>query len=189
MKNQSKKIKLIVPFLILFILFGLLWRELFYFKHNELPSALIGKTMPEFQLPDLSSPYKTFSQKELTGRVSLLNVWASWCYACAFEQPMLMKISEEYHIPVYGIVYKDDPVAATEWLEKYGNPYVMIGQDKNGDVAIDLGVYGTPETFLISAQGEILYRHVGVLDQKNWDEVLYPLVKHYNSFTQVEKSS
>lgn len=176
---QKMKIKFIIPFLILFTLFGLLYKELFYAKHNELPSALIGENIPDFELTDLTHPYITLTSKDLTGRVSLLNVWASWCSACSTEQEMLMKISVDYHIPIYGIDYKDDPKTAIAWLRQYGNPYELIGADRRGDVAIDLGVYGTPETFVISPSGKIIYRHVGAIDQKTWDEVLYPLVKKF----------
>jgi cytochrome c biogenesis protein CcmG/thiol:disulfide interchange protein DsbE len=167
----------ILPFIILFALFGLLWRELFYSRPNELPSTLIGETVPPFRLPNLFLPDSSFTQNELRGRVSLLNVWASWCYACNLEAAMLMKIKNEYHVPIYGIDYKDAEGDARTWLQKHGNPYVVTGKDVNGDVAIDLGVYGTPETFVINSNGKIVYRHVGAVDQKTWDEVLYPLVK------------
>ncbi len=169
----------IIPFLLLFALLGLLGKELFYSKPNELPSALIGEDIPDFHLPHLFQAQKIFTPKDLKDRVTLLNVWASWCYACSIEQALLMKISETYHVPVYGIDYKDDAQEAIAWLAKYGNPYVLIGNDKKGDVAIDLGVYGTPETFVISPQGKILYRHIGVIDQKTWDETLYPLIKKF----------
>ena len=174
-----QRIKFIFPFLLLFALFGLLWRELFYSRPNELPSTFIGETIPPFQLPNLFSPQSTFTQNQLRGRVSLLNVWATWCYACNVEAPMLMKIKNEYHVPIYGIDYKDNDEEARTWLKQHGNPYVITGNDKNGDVAIDLGVYGTPETFVISPEGKIIYRHIGVIDQKAWDEVLYPLVKKF----------
>lgn len=177
------KIKTLIPFVILFILFAILWRELFYSKPNELPSALIGETIPDFQLPNIYQPTNLFTQKNLVGHVSLLNVWATWCYACSIEHKMLMKIKEQYHIPIYSINYKDDPLAAKGWLQKFGNPYVMTGSDLHGDVAIDLGVYGTPETFVISKEGKIVYRHIGIIDQKVWDDVLYPIVKKYEDET------
>lgn len=177
------KLKQIIPFIVLFTLFGLFWHELFYAKPNELPSPLIGKTIPKFQLPDLFDSKKIFSTKELIGHVSLLNIWASWCYACSLEQPILIKIKEEYSIPIYSIVYKDNPQDAQAWLQKYGNPYKMIGNDSNGDVAIDLGVYGTPETYVINPEGKILYRHIGMIDQKIWDDVLFPIVSKYKQQT------
>jgi cytochrome c biogenesis protein CcmG/thiol:disulfide interchange protein DsbE len=173
---MTTRIKFILPFFILFTLFGLLWHELFYAKPNTLPSTFIGEPVPHFQLKTLFAPTVSFTEKELHGRVSLLNVFASWCYACHVEVPMLMKIKHDYHVPIYGIDYKDNPEEVRKWLKQHGNPYIVIGNDKNGDAAIDLGVYGTPETFIINSAGKIVYRHVGVIDQKNWDEVLYPLI-------------
>src|SRR5579883_2292893 len=108
--SKTKKIKFIFPFIILFALLALLWRELFYSNPSELPSALIGETVPAFQLPSLFQPKKIFTQNNLLNlhRVVLLNVWATWCYACSIEEPMLMKIKSQYHVPIYGIDYKDD---------------------------------------------------------------------------------
>ena len=175
------KLKQLVPFLILFALLILLWRQLFYSKPNELPSPLIGENVPAFQLPTLYQPERLLTQKALAGRVTLLNVWATWCYACSIEHGMLMKIRHQYHIPVYSIDYKDDPDEAKRWLKKLGDPYILTGMDTHGDVAIDLGVYGTPETFIISPQGKIVYRHVGVIDQRVWYEVLYPIIRKYEA--------
>lgn len=168
--------KKIIPFVCLIALLTLLWKELYYAKPTELPSTLIGETIPNFELADLLLA-KTFSSKDLVGHVSLLNVWSTWCYACNLEHEMLMKIKHEYRVPIYGINYKDSPTNAITWLQEHGNPYVMIGKDDTGDVAIDLGVYGTPETFVINGYGQIVYRFIGPIDQKNWDEILYPLVK------------
>lgn len=181
--TNAIKLKHIIPFFILFALLAILWRELFYAHPNELPSALIGETVPEFQIPNLWQENKSFSTKELAGRVSLLNVWATWCSACSMEHPMLMKIKEQYHIPIYSIDYKDNSVDAKNWLHQEGNPYVMTGIDQHGDVAIDLGVYGTPETFVINPEGKIVYRHIGIIDDKVWNEVLYPLIKKYERLT------
>jgi cytochrome c biogenesis protein CcmG, thiol:disulfide interchange protein DsbE len=177
--SRLQKIKKIIPFVILFALLAILGRELFYSNPNELPSALIGEEVPDFNLPNLFGSQPAFTPKAFAGRVSLLNVWATWCYACEIEHPMLMKISNQYHVPIYGIVYKDQAKDAIAWLVKNGNPFVMSGDDRKGNVAIDLGVYGTPETFVINAQGKIVYRHIGAIDQKTWDDVLYPLIKKY----------
>lgn len=142
---------------------------------------MIGEEVPDFQLPDLLQSQTIFSKKELAGQIKLLNVWATWCYACGLEHDMLMKISREYHIPIYSINYKDDPEAARKLLAANGNPYVMTGIDFSGNVSIDFGVYGTPETFIISPQGKIIYRHVGAIDQKVWDEIFYPMIKRYEA--------
>jgi len=172
-------IKKFSPLFFLFVLFFLLWRSLFYAHTHELPSALIGEPLPHFQLKTLYAPHSFLTPTVFHGQVSLLNVWATWCQACSQEQEMLMKISQDYHIPIYGIDYKDNADAAKKWLQDYGNPYISIGSDPSGDTAIDLGVYGTPETFIISPHGKIIYRHVGVIDQHTWDHVLYPLIQQY----------
>jgi cytochrome c biogenesis protein CcmG, thiol:disulfide interchange protein DsbE len=169
-----------LPIIIVLVLVGILWQALFYHQPNQLPSALIGEEVPAFSLKTIINNQETFSQKDLKGRVSLLSVWATWCYACANEHPMLMAISENYHIPIYSILYKDKASDAIEWLQKNGNPYRLIGNDQTGDTAIDFGVYGTPETFVINKQGKIVYRHIGAIDNHVWQKVLYPLVEKLN---------
>lgn len=171
-------LKRIVPFVILFGLLALLYRELFYSSQTALPSTLVGEIVPDFNLPEINA-YSRFSKHDLPHRVLLLNVWATWCYACSLEHPMLMKIQQQYHVPIYSFVYKDDPETVRTWLNKKGNPYVRIGNDSNGDAAIDFGVYGTPETFVVNPEGKIVYRFVGAIDQKAWDEVLYPIIRQY----------
>jgi cytochrome c biogenesis protein CcmG, thiol:disulfide interchange protein DsbE len=170
--------KKFIPFIILFALLGILFREL-YTSHDTLPSALVGEPLPTFDLTDLFDPTHHFTQKDLQGHLSLLTVWASWCEACKIEQPMLMRISERYHIPMFSIVYKDIPTTAKKWLKENGNPFALTGNDDKGDVAIDLGVYGTPETFVINPKGNIIYRQVGIIDPATWENTLYPLVKQY----------
>ncbi len=173
------KLKFTIPFLALFALLGMLWYELFFSHPHEIPSPLIGEPLPAFSLPALT--YGKLTPQDLQGHVSLLNVFASWCHACDVEADMLMKIKNDYHVAIYGISYKDKREDVQLWLNKYGNPYTKIGDDPNGDVAIDLGVYGTPETFVVSKQGKIIYRHAGVIDQSVWDNVLYPMVKQYEN--------
>lgn len=174
-----KKIKIVIPFLILFVLCLMLWREMIYSRPNELPSVLIGEDVPAFSLPVLDNPLQNFTPANFRGQFALVNVWATWCYACSVEHDFLMKLKDQYHVPIYSINYKDNPQAAKEWLNKHGNPYVMTGTDLDGNTAIDFGVYGTPETFVISPQGKIIYRQVGVLDQKAWDQNIYPLMQKY----------
>lgn len=173
------KIKYVLPFLLLLGLGSILTHELFYSQPTEEISGLIGENIPQFKLPSLYDATRQFTPRDLTGQVALLNVWATWCSACKEEEAMLRKIRDEYHVPIYGITYRDDADKARQLLNQNGNPYVLIGDDKSGDVSVDLGIYGTPETFIISPQGKIVYRHIGVIDQKSWDEVLYPLVKKY----------
>lgn len=170
-------LKTLTPFCLLFLLVGILAYELFYAKPHELPSALIGQAVPAFNVPELNHPEQRFTERQFAQHVMLLNVWASWCEACQTEAGMLMKIAKQYHVPLFGLVYKDKPADAKKWLIDNGNPYIAIGDDANGDVAIDLGVYGTPETFVINKQGQIIYRHIGSIDQTAWDKTLYPLIQ------------
>lgn len=173
--------KKFIPFLILFGLCIILYKELYYSHPEELPSTLIGHPVPSFSLADLNNPQIQFTQKNLiSNKVKLLNIWATWCDVCTYEHPMLMKIANQYHIPIYGILYKDNSVSAKQWLDNQGNPFVLTGNDSTGDVGIDLGVYGTPETFVINNEGKIVYRHIGAITQENWDTVLYPLIKQLN---------
>lgn len=174
-------IKAFTPFFILFMLLALLSWELFYAKSHELPSALIGEDVPEFNLSTIFPDTAPFTKKTLMGKLVLLNVWSTTCEACKSEHDMLMKIQTEYHVPLYSFLYKDDAQNAVDWLEQHGNPYTMIGNDAKGDVAIDFGVYGTPEMFVIGPHGKIIYRHIGIIDQPTWDNVLYPLIKKYEA--------
>jgi len=178
----SSKLKKSLPFIFLLILFSLFLSQLFFNKStHELPSPLIGEPLPNFSLPPLQTGQSALTSQVMIGQVSLLNVFATWCAACQFEHAMLMHIKDNYHIPIYAINYKDDPSAARKWLQDQGNPYRLVGIDQRGDLAIDLGVYGTPETFIISREGRIVYRHVGAINQQNWDQVLYPLIKRYEA--------
>ena len=172
-----RPLKVIIPFAILFLLVVVLAYELFYAKPHELPSALIGQAVPAFSVPELNHPKERLTERQFAQHVMLLNVWASWCEACQSEAGMLMKITQHYHVPLFGLVYKDKPDAAKKWLKENGNPYLAIGNDASGDVAIDLGVYGTPETFVINKAGQIIYRHIGPIDQTAWDKTLYPLIQ------------
>lgn len=160
--------KYFIPLLIFSLLIFFLWRGL-SIKPNELPSALIGKSIPAFRLPSLLHPNQMIDTKDFQGKVIVLNVWASWCYACKFEHPQLEKLSKHPNVAVYGLNYKDKPEQAKHWLRRYGNPYQHIAVDENGSAAINLGVYGTPETFIIDKRGTIRLRHVGSID----DETLY----------------
>lgn len=146
---------------------------------RNIPSTMIDKPVPSFQLPTLSKLDGKFSNNNFKGHVSLMNVWATWCATCQQEHMVLMDISKRYPISIYGLDYKDDPVQAQAWLHEYGNPYKLIGLDTMGKVAIDWGVYGTPETFLIDADGIVRYKHVGPIDVRVWKHEFLPLIKKY----------
>lgn len=170
MKNKLTRF---LPFLVFSILAFFLWRGLFLQPQN-LPSAEIGKTVNFIAVAQLDST-ELFSPNLLKGKLSLLNVWASWCGACSEEQLFLSELAEQ-GIPIYGLNYRDNPKNARRWLADWGNPYVAVGEDQMGKAAMDLGVYGAPETFLVDAHGKILYRHVGVLDQHVWQNIFVPLI-------------
>lgn len=136
------------------------------------PSTLIDRPAPEFELPPLE-PRRGFAHGDLGGEVALVNVFASWCAPCLEEHPVLMRLQAEGR-PVYGINYKDDPEAATAWLNRWGDPFTGIGADATGRVAIDWGVYGVPETFIVDRDGRIRYRHVGAITPAIYDREIAP---------------
>jgi cytochrome c biogenesis protein CcmG/thiol:disulfide interchange protein DsbE len=136
-----------------------------------------GTALPAFNVPTLIPAGKQLSNKTFAGKVSLLHVWASWCKYCRTEHSMLMKIKNEYNVPIYSLDYRDNPVNAKAWLKMQGNPYVLVGNDASGDAASSLGVYGTPETFVIDKHGMSRYHYVGAIDQGSWDDTLWPLIQ------------
>ena len=146
---------------------------------SKLPSALEGKLVPQFALPALQgSGVDGFSTADLqTGEVVLVNVWASWCVPCRQEHPLLMALAERTGITIYGLNYKDDPAAARLFLAEGGNPYTRIGADRSGRVGIDWGVYGVPETFVVTGGGRISYKHIGPLSQSAIEAKLLPAIE------------
>jgi cytochrome c biogenesis protein CcmG, thiol:disulfide interchange protein DsbE len=145
-------------------------------KPSEVPSPLIGKPAPEFTLPKLSDPSKSFSPADMKGQVWLLNVWASWCVACKQEHPVLMDLAKMNVLPIVGLDYKDQRDPALEFLRRGGDPYVLSAVDESGRVGIDYCVYGVPETFLIDKEGVIRYKHIGPITPKSLQETILPLV-------------
>lgn len=130
---------------------------------NEVPSPLIGKAAPAFDLPLLNDPGKHLSNADLGGKPYLLNVFASWCFACRDEHPVLMAEGNALGIPIIGFNYKDDAEDAKRWLGQFGDPYSVVIADREGRVAIDFGVYGAPESFLVDAKGIIRYKRIGAI--------------------------
>lgn len=147
---------------------------------NELPSALINKPAPSFRLAQLKDPSATFSAEDLRGKVWLLNVWASWCVGCREEHPWLLEYAKSGVVPIYGLNYKDQTADAIGWLGELGDPYVLSAVDADGRVAIDYGVYGAPETYLIDQNGTIRFKQVGPLAPEIWEEKILPLVQELN---------
>lgn len=145
---------------------------------SKIPSPLIDKPAPEFQLPQLMDTNKTLTTKDFAGRAVLFNVWASWCGSCRYEHPILMQLNKE--VPIYSLNYKDDRDSALQWLKYYGDPYLATAVDTAGKVGIDWGVYGTPETFLIDKNGIVRYKHTGPLSERDVTEIIRPWLKKLN---------
>lgn len=143
---------------------------------SRVPSPLIDKPAPEFALPLLKDATETFSNRDLRGEVSLVNVWATWCGGCYQEHPVLVELARSRYVPIYGLNYKDQRAKAKVWLREYGDPYQAIAFDEEGRVAIDWGVYGAPETFVVDARGIIRYKHIGPLTVRALRSTILPLV-------------
>ncbi len=144
---------------------------------SQLPSALIGKAVPTFDLPPVEGRILGLASKDLYGDVSLVNVFASWCVACRAEHPLFMRLARDKTVPIHGLNYKDRPKDAAQWLNTLGDPCTRTGADRDGRVAIDWGVYGVPETFVIGADGRVAYKHVGPVTEEALRETILPLVE------------
>ncbi|MGH7109871.1 MAG: DsbE family thiol:disulfide interchange protein [Stellaceae bacterium] len=147
-----------------------------HYDPSLVPSPLIGKPVPRFDLPPVEGNKLGLSSADLKGQVTLVNVFASWCVSCRDEQPVLMALKQQGSVPIDGIDYKDTPANAAQWLAAMGNPYNRIGADPSGRVAIDWGVYGVPETFLIGPEGKIAYKQVGPVTAQVLEHKILPLV-------------
>ena len=169
-------LKFALPALVLIALVALFARGLFL-DPTVVPSPLIGKAAPAFSLPTLADGKQTITQAEFQGKVSLLNVWGSWCVACRDEHPVLMQFAAGHVIPIYGLDYKDDRQAALDMLAKHGNPYATIAYDASGDVTINWGVYGAPETFLLDKRGIIRKKYIGPLTPELIRDDLMPRIQ------------
>lgn len=182
-RAKTRNILVLLP-LILFI--GL--ATLFYFglgagDPSKLPSALIGKPVPKTDLPPIEAltrdgkPVPGFNNAMLKGKVTLVNVWASWCVPCRDEVPFLEQLSHDTRIQLVGINYKDAADNARRFLNRYGNPFVATGADANGRSSIDWGVYGVPETFLVGRDGTITYKLIGPITADNLARTLMPEIE------------
>jgi len=170
---------LLLPLALFIALVVLLLVSLRHDPH-EVPSPLVNKPAPAFQLPQLQDPTKTFSAQEMRGKVWLLNVWATWCVACREEHPLLVAYAKTGAVPIYGLDYKDDRTAALQLLSEEGNPYVLNVSDTDGRVAIDYGVYGAPETYLIDRNGVIQFKQIGPINEDVWQDKILPLARRLN---------
>lgn len=147
---------------------------------HEVPSPLINKPAPQFQLAQLREPSRQFSAAEMRGQVWLLNVWASWCVTCRDEHPLLLEYARSKALPIYGLNYKDKRDDALAWLGELGDPYVLSASDPDGRVGIDYGVYGAPETYLIDRNGVIRFKQVGPVTPDIWTQKILPLAQQLN---------
>ena len=147
---------------------------------HQVPSPLINKSAPDFKLTQLRDPSKTFSATELRGKVYLLNVWASWCVSCRDEHPLLMEYAKTGAIPIYGLNWKDRREDALSWLAEFGDPYVLSVSDLDGRVAIDYGVYGAPETYLVDQNGVIRFKQIGPVTEDVWKDKILPMAQELN---------
>lgn len=169
-----QRLKLFIPLVVFFVLAVLFWRGL-SLDPTRMPSALIDKPVPEFELPTLKDADRRVGRDLFHDQVSLLNVWATWCVSCRVEHPYLVKLAQE-GVPIYGVNYKDDVTAARKWLRDLHDPYVLSVVDADGRLGIDLGVFGAPETYVVDKAGVIRYKHVGVVDERIWLQTLKPIV-------------
>lgn len=178
MKKFSKWLSF-APLLICIFLIFILIQELYSSNSNitQSPFSKFREKNIDFTLPNLFDPSTTVTEKDFNHRIVLLNVWASWCDGCYQEHQTLMNIKNNYKIPIFGIDYKDSPQVAIKFLKRNGNPFEKIGSDPDGSVAVDLGIYGTPETFIIDQHGKIIYRHIGPITMSIWQNVLYPVIQ------------
>jgi cytochrome c biogenesis protein CcmG/thiol:disulfide interchange protein DsbE len=168
-------VRYLTPLVLFLALAALLYKGL-ALNPREVPSPLVGKPAPEFTLPTLQNDAVKVSHSDFEGKVSLLNVWATWCVSCRAEHPLLMQLARQ-GVTIYGLDYKDDREAAQRWLTRFGDPYVANAFDADGRVGIDWGVYGTPETFVIDQQGVIRHKHIGPLTEDAIQNKIIPLIQ------------
>lgn len=168
--------RFVLPLTVFAVVVLFLWKGL-SLNPREIPSPLIEKAIPVFTLPQLYAPDKTLSAAELKGQVWLLNVWGSWCVSCRVEHPLLMQLASSGQVPIYGLNWKDQREDAIAWLQKFGDPYKASGSDLAGRTAIDFGVYGAPETFVIDKQGIIRHKQIGPITPEALRDTILPLIK------------
>ena len=148
---------------------------------SKVPSPLIGKSMPSFELPQLGNAQSTVSSNDLRGEVFVLNVWGTWCAECRVEHDALLRLARTGEARVVGLNWKDDRDKAKQWLRDLGNPYAVNGFDPDGRAAIDWGVYGAPETFVIDAEGIVRYKHIGAISEERVRTEILPLIRKLKS--------
>lgn len=171
---NKQRLFLFIPLVVFAILAVLFWRGL-SLNPNDMPSALLNKPVPAFSLPRLQNTAELRTETMLQGKVTLLNVWATWCVTCREEHAFLNQLQRQ-GVHIVGIDYKDNTQDAQRWIAELGNPYDDIIIDEEGRLGLDLGVFGAPETYVVDKQGVIRYKHIGDLNQKIWDDIIKPIV-------------
>lgn len=180
--RRRRPLLLLLPVLLFAALAGLFFVRLYSGDPSRIPSALIGRPAPDLSLPPLEGLVKDgvavpgLSPADFKGKVTLVNVWASWCAPCREEHPLLMALARDPRLRLVGLNYKDAPDNARRFLGQHGLPYAAVGVDPNGRAAIEWGVYGVPETFLVGPDGAIAYKFVGPLNEASVKDGLLPLV-------------
>jgi len=177
-------IRFALPVAIFAVLVGFLYVGL-NLNPREVPSPFIGKNAPTFELPVLGDAERTFAPGEMQGQVWLLNVWATWCPGCRQEHDALLRLEQRNLAPIIGMDYKDESAAAQAWLEQLGNPYALVVEDLDGRAAIDWGVYGAPETFIIDAHGVVRHKHIGPITDAAVETELVPLIEKLKAEAQI----
>lgn len=143
---------------------------------HALPSPLIGKSAPQFALKDVLDPSHTVSNATFKGQVYVLNVWATWCVPCREEVDALLAISRQHVVPIIGLDYRDNDEKAKLWLQQLGNPYTAVAFDGDGRTAIDWGVYGAPETYLVDTRGRIIFKFISPMTEEVWQKEFLPRI-------------
>ena len=172
----SRRWAFALPLIIFAVVLGFLFKGLFL-NPRELPSVLIGKPAPNFMLPQVADRSQTFSRTQMLGKVWIVNVWGSWCAACRIEHPLFVELAKKKIVPILGFNWKDEQADALGWLARYGNPYDFSVSDLDGKIAIDFGVYGAPETFIIDKAGVIAYKFIGPISTDVLEREMLPLIK------------
>ncbi len=176
------RIRFILPALVFILLAGAFWYVLTQMESGRydgrvVPSAMLDKPMPKFKLDPPNGFGLGLADTDIRGRVTVVNVFASWCGPCLVEHPLMMALSRDKRLRVVGLNYKNDPAKAVTWLKEHGNPYARIGSDRQGKVAIEWGVYGVPETFIVDDEGVIRYRHAGPVTPQLMREEIRPILE------------
>ncbi len=176
MNRKMSRASLFVPLGVFLVIVGVGYAGFKLSDPHQLPSALLGKPFPAFSAPLLGDGGTSVGRAALLGEPVLVNVWATWCPTCKAEHEELLRIRRTTGLRMVGVNYKDDPSHAREWLRRLGDPYEFVIQDADGSLGVELGVYGAPESFLLDAQGTIVYKRVGDINPRIWQDELAPAI-------------